>query len=245
MYYYTYKINLLKGSLVNKYYLGKHQTENLDDNYAGSGRIIKNYFNKYGKIEGETYTKEIINYYDNAADLDAGEFELIGNLYETDNNCINLRAGGDRIGFSEETKLLLSKNIKKYYINHPEAKQQISDSLKEYFKTHDGPMKGKKHDDETRKKISEGLPDMTGSNNGFYGKKHTEESKKKMSELKKGKKAWNSGIKMNLSEETREIMRNKKLGKKLSAETKKKMSEHWSGKHWRINPETNKREWYS
>lgn len=37
---------------------------------------------------------------------------------------------------------------------------------------------------------------MTGAKNSMYGKKHTEESKRKMSENHKGKTAWNKGKKM-------------------------------------------------
>lgn len=64
-YYYTYKITLLKGSLNNYYYLGKHSTNNLNDGYAGSGKIIKSYYKKYGKLENITYTKEILSFYNN------------------------------------------------------------------------------------------------------------------------------------------------------------------------------------
>lgn len=61
------------------------------------------------------------------------------------------------------------------------------------------------------------------------GQLHTEKTKKKMSESHKGVTPWNKG-------------------KHISEETKKKMSESMKGKlkgkHWRINPETGKREWY-
>lgn len=65
-----------------------------------------------------------------------------------------------------------------------------------------------------------------GENNGFYKKHHTEESKKKISEAKKG---WK------MSDEHKEIMRNKALGNKInlgrkaSFETKAKLSQIQSG----------------
>lgn len=93
-FYYTYKITLLKGSLAGHYYYGQHRTNNLDDGYCGSGRIIKDYFKCYDKIEHQTYIKEILAFYDNLDDLNKAEFELIGNKYEDDELCLNIRPGG-------------------------------------------------------------------------------------------------------------------------------------------------------
>lgn len=50
-----------------------------------------------------------------------------------------------------------------------------------------------------------------GESNGMFGKKHTEESRKKMSETRKGRKAWNKGIPP--SEESNEKRRSKLKGK--------------------------------
>ena len=54
-YYYTYKITLTQGSLKGKFYFGKHSTTKLNDNYKGSGSIVKRYYKKYPK----GYIKEI------------------------------------------------------------------------------------------------------------------------------------------------------------------------------------------
>ena len=50
--------------------------------------------------------------------------------------------------------------------------------------------------------------DMTGDKNSFFGKKHTEETRRRMSALKKGKSTWNKGkygVQL-CSEETRRKM---------------------------------------
>jgi len=78
-FYYTYKITLLKGSYSNCYYLGQHKTNNLNDNYAGSGTKLRNYYNKYGKSEGDSYVKEILNSYSSLKELNEAEKILIGN----------------------------------------------------------------------------------------------------------------------------------------------------------------------
>lgn len=95
-YYYIYKIVLLKGSLAGKYYYGQHSTNSLQDNYAGSGSILKDYYKKYRAVEGVTYTKEILKFYNDEKELDRAEEILIGDLWETDPNCLNKKPGGNR-----------------------------------------------------------------------------------------------------------------------------------------------------
>lgn len=80
-------------------------------------------------------------------------------------------------------------------------------------------MSGKKHSDETRRKMSEaqkGIPRKkhsaesrkkiskanTGKNNSFYGKKHSDETRRKISESRKGQSSWNKG--KTLSEQTKQ-----------------------------------------
>ena len=101
-------------------------------------------------------------------------------------------------------------------------------------------MLGKKHSEETKKKMREA---KKGENHPNYGKHLSEETKKKLSEAHKGK---------HLSVETRnKIGAAKKgnkymLGKKRSEETKKKLSEAAKGKnfwtkgmHWYNNGKIN------
>ena len=85
-----------------------------------------------------------------------------------------------------------------------------------YGKTGDkSPMFGKKHTEETKRKMSEAL----------LGKPLSEETKKKLSEAHNGKK---------LSEETKKKIGEANIGKTLSEETKQKISEAQLGdKHTR------------
>jgi len=200
-FYYTYKITLLKGTLAGHYYYGQHKTSNLNDGYAGSGTMLLNYYKKYGKIEHQTYIKEIISFYDSLDELNTAEAELVGDLYETDNLCLNLRAGGMQVGVNEETRRKIGEAVKKNRKYKPlseEIKQKLSKSLK-----------GHKLSEETKSKMSEALK----------GKHHSLEHKQKISEALKGK---------HHSEETKRKISD--AVKNISQEVRQKMSEAHKGK---------------
>lgn len=111
-YYYTYKITLLKGENAGHYYYGQHSTNKLNDGYAGSGKLVSDYFEKYPKIEGVTYVKEIYAFYNSLKELNDAEYELIVDKYKTDPMCLNKRAGGNKAGFSESSRQLCRDNHK-------------------------------------------------------------------------------------------------------------------------------------
>lgn len=216
---YTYRITLLKGSLKSCYYLGQHITDDLNDGYRGSGRIVRDYYKKYDAIEDVTYTKDILGFYKNQEELNQAEYELIGDLYKTDPKCLNLRAGGHQAGMCDETKLLLSK---------AQADNWLDESYREMM--HISLTEAAKRP-ETKKKRS----DAKKNNNNAKGSIRTNEMKKHQSEVHKElykdeeyHKKVSEGTKTGMNKpEVRAVMREKKLGK-----------------HWRINPVTNKREWY-
>lgn len=162
-FYYTYKITLLKGSLAGHYYYGKHRTCNLNDGYAGSGKIIRDYYDKYGRIEHQTYIKEIIALYDNDKELNEAEKLLIGDKFETDPLCLNLCGGGTGGNIGGWNKGIPMTD---------EAKEKISKSHKGITTW----MKGKHHSEEARNKMSEGKM----GNKNALGHNVSEESKMKM-----------------------------------------------------------------
>jgi hypothetical protein len=77
MIFYIYKTSLNK-----KYYIGRHQTDNFDDNYFGSGKWVKSIKNK------TLLSKEILEFCENENDLKNKELQYILENFN-DPNCMN------------------------------------------------------------------------------------------------------------------------------------------------------------
>jgi len=185
MTYYIYKIT---NNINGRYYFGKRHYSGLNannDSYLGSGTAITSAVKKYGK---ENFSKLVIAYAKDSEDLKSLEKRIIGNLYETDPKCYNLKAGGDKGGLSKETKLKISKAasnpskatrkkmaIAKLGVTLTAAhKNKISNALKGNIKselTKEKMSIAKRNPtDETRKRLSKA---NSGVNNPMYGKKLT------------------------------------------------------------------------
>ena len=121
-YRYIYKIKCLSDNKEwkNKYYIGQHSTNNMDDGYAGSGVKINEYYKKFGKIEGVTYEKIILK--DNIkteTDLDKYERQYIEKELGK-KKCLNISEGGG--DFRRRRK----KEANIYLINEDYSQQRIN-----------------------------------------------------------------------------------------------------------------------
>ena len=176
MHYTVYKTtNKING----KYYIGKHKTDNLNDGYLGSGKLLKRAISKYGI---ENFTKEILHVFDNEQDMNLKEAELVVVSEETYNLCeggkggfgyINLIGHNNNLPLerTDQHKKNLSTSCKKAWQKRSdEVKQKSINNLtythknlsenhkKNIGKANQGRIpwnKGKKHSEETKRKISE------------------------------------------------------------------------------------------
>jgi len=114
MFYTIYKITNL---INNKYYIGKHQTKKLDDEYLGSGKLIKRAIIKYGLCN---FTKEILYVFETEEEMNAKEKELVVICEQSYNLC-----DGGNGGFSYINREKINNSNK----NKEEINEKISKSL--------------------------------------------------------------------------------------------------------------------
>jgi hypothetical protein len=88
-YHYIYKTtNLIKGY----FYIGMHSTNDLEDEYMGSGKRLRYSINKYGV---ENHKFEILEFLTSRKELKDREKEIINEDLLKDELCINLKIGGE------------------------------------------------------------------------------------------------------------------------------------------------------
>jgi group I intron endonuclease len=135
--------------------------------------------------------KEYKNTVDAILDLNVKESYYIGK-YDTYQNGYNMTTGGEGVRgivFTDEIKEKISNTLKEYFKTHDNPfkgqkhKKETIEILREQAKNRPSPFKGKHWSEEERKRISERMKLYTkGELNGFYGKKHSDKTKKIISD---------------------------------------------------------------
>jgi hypothetical protein len=175
MYYTIYKIT---NQIDSKIYIGCHKTNDLNDDYMGSGKYLKLAQKKYGI---NNFTKEILFVFDNPKEMYEKEAELVNPEFLITENTYNLKIGG--YGGWDYTN---SNGLN----NSTKTKEQLSEAaLKTWEK-----LKGDSdYMDSLRKRQNEFFSKLHSDGkikyDTFTGKKHTKETKQKISETKKSNKS--------------------------------------------------------
>lgn len=163
--YLVYKTtNLVNG----KIYIGKHETNNLDDGYLGSGKLLKRAIEKYGE---ENFKREILFECSSVEEMNAKEAELVNEDFLKRDDVYNLKEGGEG-GFD----FIIKNNLNTNSQNNSIGGKAFAKRLKE--------------DEEFRKQVSVRWASIVkrtknehpekfkqnGKHNGFFGKHHSKKS---------------------------------------------------------------------
>jgi hypothetical protein len=151
-------------------YIGCHKTTNPNDDYIGSGIILKRAIRKYGK---ENFQKEVLFIFDTPVEMFSKEAEIVDRLFVESDNTYNLLEGGWG-GFEYlnstgknlygqngdeshgQQNLYSGKKIKEYLTKigkWDEYRNNMSKSLKERYSKIPFHWSGRKHKEESKRKI--------------------------------------------------------------------------------------------
>lgn len=201
----------IKNKINNKVYIG--QSKNIEERLKQhmyqlennkDSKHLQRAWKKYGE---ENFEFNVIETVDNINSLDEREIYWIKYRKSTNREYgYNLREGGNRTGFCEETRKLMSLSAK----NKPPISDETRMKLRES-------NKNRLFSEETKRKLRESAK----------GRKLSQETKNKISKSHKGRKPHNLGIPM--SNEQKDKLSKAMKGRKHSDESKKKMSESKKG----------------
>jgi len=180
---YLYKTTNL---INNKIYIGIHKAKTTDNMYLGSGKRIRYAIKKYGR---ENFKKEILEYFDDYESALLKERVVVNEEFLKNPEVYNLKPGGrggfvreDSVrgatlggkAFSDKVKSLEGDELKTYKERMQNQNKKGVEVFKEKYKEHGGiwwepSFKGKKHTDETKKKMSGPRPQSCGEKSSQYG----------------------------------------------------------------------------
>ena len=215
-YYTIYKITNINNG---KFYVGMHKTENLDDGYFGSGKMIRSAIVKHGI---ENFTKEYIHIYETPEEMINSEKEIVNEDFVKRDDTYNINLGGEGSWLGSNQSLtpeqrrkisLLGNNAIMKLRNDPVWVEKCRETIKNgiflakeegRFKSGWPNWKERHHKEETKKKIGiENSKHQKGEGNSNFGNNwiFSEEEKRCESVPKEDldqwlEKGWKKGRKM-------------------------------------------------
>lgn len=203
MHYTVYKITHIESG---KVYIGKHQTNDLDDGYMGSGKHLRRAIAKHGI---ENFEKEILHVFDDEASMNLKEAELVTEEFcdrkDTYNLCPGGHGGFGYLNSHENTREWRAKGgciggkkaglisiikLHKLLEENPEIKQKRTNSI---IKSNVLDWTGKKHKESSKIKIGRANSKyQSGAGNSQYGTCwiHSLEEKRSMKIKKEDLEEW-------------------------------------------------------
>jgi hypothetical protein len=134
-----YQLYKILNNINGKYYIGIHYGNIIQDNYYGSGKLIKNAIKKYGK---ENFQQIIIEEFDNSKDAYIKENEIVNENLISEDMCYNLMVGGK--GAPAGTNHPMFGKIRKDILgdNNPAKRTEVKYKISLHKKGDKNPMFG-------------------------------------------------------------------------------------------------------
>ena len=134
-----YQLYKILNNINGKYYIGIHYGNIIQDNYYGSGKLIKNAIEKYGK---ENFQQIIIEEFDNSKDSYIKENEIVNENLISEDMCYNLMVGGK--GASAGVNHPMFGKIRKDILgdNNPAKRTEVKYKISLHKKGDKNPMFG-------------------------------------------------------------------------------------------------------
>lgn len=185
-----YTIYQITNAINGKIYIGCHKTDDINDGYMGSGKILHRAYEKYGV---ENFAKKILHIFDTSEEMFDNEMTLVDESFVARQDTYNIKEGGlggwDHINDgSEKHKKRCSKAGKvggppsmkqlrehmQVVLANPSLRkeygQKISKGLKNHFTNRDGYFKNMQHTKETKARIgAANAIHQRGKKNSQYG----------------------------------------------------------------------------
>jgi len=168
----------------NKIYIGQHQTTNPNDNYLGSGILLHRDIKLFGK---ENFKKEILFFCEDYEDMNRREQQIVDDEFVARDDTYNCQVGGQATDLEKSPsksgliggritgdKVKNDLEFRKAYLDKWNSKEQLQkrvNSTRKTFEKKGGwSWTGKKHTDESKKKIGKANSKyQQGKNNSNYG----------------------------------------------------------------------------
>lgn len=154
-----------------------HKTKNINDDYMGSGTILKRKIKKYGL---ENFDKKILFIFNNKKNMIDKEKELVNEEFIKRKDTYNLKVGGDG-GWDYVNSIAETLDNGFKYIN----KNKLNNKVNQCYITSNNIKNSEEYKIYFSNKISNGIKNFlnNGGKPSFLGKKHNEITKLKIGEL--------------------------------------------------------------
>jgi len=103
-----------------RFYIGMHSTDDLNDGYLGSGKLLSKSIKKYGK---DLHIREVLKFEKSRENLSAAEKEIVNEDLLKNKRCMNLVVGGEGGMYGQANPFFGRKHSK-------DAKTKISNASK-------------------------------------------------------------------------------------------------------------------